>query len=172
MFQATIKSVAVACLLAGVAVGYYCFKHNIRSLDDYRNFRSMRSDPSPIVAALADGTLTAGSTTAEMLAVARPAWTEDYGRYEVYGFAYGGYENRTVAVLDGRLVAAGAGSCTWHWTFFDDTPSHIADAVGSVRGLRSVIDRMPQHKPSLQPMLDAELAKLAAPTAASIPSNP
>lgn len=167
MFQTVIKSVAIVCVAASVAAVGYCVKNHIRSTHDWRNFRAMRSQSAPIVVALADGSLTAGASTSQMFAIEAPVRAEDYGRCVIYGFAPDrSYDRRTVVTVDGFVVAAHAGSCTWHWTFFDHMPSDIADSVSSVNSLRSTIDRMPTYKHLLQPMLDAELAKLAVQPAA------
>lgn len=96
------------------------------------------------MAALADGTLTLGSTRQQMLAIATPIWTEDYGRYKIYGFRpKPGYEGQAIVTVDDRLVSASVGSCTWSWSFFDETPQDVSEAVGAIRGLREVIERMP-----------------------------
>ncbi|WP_164103823.1 hypothetical protein [Candidatus Laterigemmans baculatus] len=167
MFQTALRAVAIVGVAAGVAAVSYCVKNDIRSADDWRNFRAMRSESAPIMVALANGSLTAGDSVREMLAVERPVRSDDYGRCVIYRFApERSYDYRTVVTVDGFVVAAHAGSCTWRWTFFDHTPSDIAASVSSVNGLRSTMDQMPTFKHLLQPMLDAELAKLAVQPAA------
>ncbi|WP_345681673.1 hypothetical protein [Novipirellula caenicola] len=121
----------------------------------------MRSVPEPIVVALANGTLEAGSTTRQMMSIDTPSWTEDFGRCKIHGFApEGSYDYRTIVTVDNRMVSADVGSCTWRWSFFDEIPDDIARSVGSVRGLRDAIERMPEHADKLQPLLDEQLSSL------------
>ncbi|MCS7468013.1 hypothetical protein NZK35_15270 [Stieleria sp. ICT_E10.1] len=135
--------------------------NGICSFDDFRNFRLMRSVSDPIVVAFADGQLGLGSTTQRMLCIDSPTWTENYGRCTIYGFApKRGYDHRTVVAVDDRVVSARVGSCTWGWTFFDETPTDVADSVGVVRGLRDAIERMPEYAAILQPLLDDQLSSL------------
>jgi hypothetical protein len=96
-----------------------------------------------------------------MLAIATPIWTEDYGRYKIHGYKpKPGFEGQTIVTVDDRLVSASMGSCTWSWSFFDETPQDVSETVGAVRGLREVIERMPQYAAILQPKLDEHLRTL------------
>lgn len=72
MLQTATKSVAMLCVAASLLAVSYCWKNGIRSGDDWRNFRAMRSQNAPIVVALAGGFLTAGSSAREMLAIRQP----------------------------------------------------------------------------------------------------
>ena len=166
MLQTGIKTIAVAAIATCVAIGVHCRVNGIRSFDDYRNFRAMRSVSDPIVVALADQSITAGSTISELLAIDTPTWTEDFGRCVVYGFTpKRSFDYQTVEAVDGHVVSARVGSCTWRWTFFDNTPDGISSSVASVRSLRKTIDQMPAYATIIQPLLDAELVSLgAAPT--------
>lgn len=161
MIVRAIQSIAVLSVVAVVAISLYCGAVGIRSLEDFRNYRAMRSVDDPIVVALAAGALPAGSTTQEMLAIASPQWTENYGRCVIYGFKpKQSYDHQSIATVDGRVVSARVGSCTWRWSFYDDMPTDIAESVSNVRGLRSAIERMPEHAAILHPLLDAELVAL------------
>lgn len=156
-----IKIVALFSVLACAAFAMYCNANGIRSVEDFRNYRVMRSVPDPIVMALADESLTLGSTTQQMLAVDTPSWTEDYGRCKIHGFKpERSYDHQTIVTVDDLIVSAHVGSCTWRWSFFDEMPDKIAESVGSVRGLRDAIERMPEHAAILQPLLDKPLATL------------
>ena len=162
------KIVAFASVVACVALAIYCGANGIRSVQDFRNYRVMRSVSEPVVMALADGTLAVGSTTKQMLAVDTPFWTEDYGRCKIHGFApERSYDDRTIVTVDDRIVSAHVGSCTWRWSFFDDMPDDVAESVGSVRGLRDTIERMPEHAAILQPLLDEQLGLLGVHPVAS-----
>ncbi|WP_461508659.1 hypothetical protein [Rhodopirellula baltica] len=128
----------------------------------------MRSVSSPVVVALADGSLAVGSTRRQLLAFDTPSWTEDYGRCKIDGFTpERDYDRQTVVTVDDRVVSAHVGSCTWQWSFFDEMPEDVAESVGSVRGLRYAIELVPEHAGILQPILDAELASLDVRPAAS-----
>ncbi len=161
MFVHAIKTVAIMSVVACVAFVVYSGANGIRSVDDFRNFRVMRSVPDPIVVALADGTLSVGSTTQQMMSIDTPSWTEDYGRCKMHGFAHErSYDHRTIVTVDNRMVSVHVGSCTWRWSFFDEMPDDIAESVGSVRGLRDAIERMPEHAAMLRPLLDEQLSSL------------
>ncbi|MCC9644345.1 hypothetical protein LOC71_18870 [Rhodopirellula sp. JC740] len=167
MIVHAIKIVAYLSVVACIGLAVYCGANGIRSVEDIHNFRVMRSVPDPVVVALADGSLAVGSTTKELLAVDTPAWTEDYGRCKIHGFTpERSYDRQTIVTVDGRIVSAHVGSCTWSWTFFDEMPEDVAEAVGSVRGLRYAIDLVPEHAAILQPLLDEQLASLGVQAAA------
>jgi hypothetical protein len=160
-----IKTVAIMSVAACVAFAIYCGVNGIRSMDDFRNYRTMRSIPDPIVVALADGTLGLGSTTQQMLAIDSPSWTEDYGRCKIYGFTpERSYDHQTIVTVDNRIVSARVGSCTWRWSFFDETPDEIAESVAYARGLHNTIEQMPKYAAILQPLLDERLASLGVAT--------
>jgi hypothetical protein len=161
MMVQAIKFIAIALVLFGIGIVVYCSANGIGSIHDYRDFRAMRSVREPIVDALADGTLTLGSTRQQMLAIATPIWTEDYGRYKIHGYKpRPSYDRQTIVTVDDRLVSASVGSCTWSWSFFDETPQDVSETVGAVRGLREVIERMPQYAAILKPKLDEHLRTL------------
>ena len=87
MFVHAIKSVAITSVVACVAFAIYCGANGIHSLNDLHNYRVMQSVPDPIIVALADGSVSVGSTTKQILSIDTPDWTEDYGRCKVFGFA-------------------------------------------------------------------------------------
>ena len=168
MIVNAIKIFAFFSVAACVAIAIYCGANGIRSMEDFRNYRVMRSVADPVVVALADGSLVVGSTTQQLLAVETPNWTEDYGRCKIHGFTpERSYDHQTVVTVDGRIVSAHVGSCTWRWSFFDEIPDDVAKSVGSVRGLRDAIERMPEHAPIIQPLLDEQLAILGVQSVAS-----
>lgn len=164
MVDRTLTSIALLALGTLLASTIYLAAKGIRSIEDYRDYRAMRLVNDPVVLALADGTLPAGATTQEMLAIATPEWSEVYGRCTVYGFEReGSYAYQTIVTVDDRLVAAHVGSCTWGWSFYDDTPSEIRGALASVQHLRKAIQEMPEHAHLLQPTLDESLGILGMP---------
>ncbi|MEM1347810.1 MAG: hypothetical protein AAGI01_04575, partial [Myxococcota bacterium] len=84
------KALQAAALfaLAAVAAGLiYCTANGVWSIEDYDNYRSMRSVDDPIVVALADGALAAGDSTNVMIAIDQPEWSEVLGRFALHGFA-------------------------------------------------------------------------------------
>ena len=169
MIVHAIKIVAFVSVAACVALAVFCGANGIQSVDDFRNYRVMRSVPDPVVVALADRSLAVGSTTKQLLAVDTPSWTEDYGRCKIHGFTpKRSYDYQIIVTVDDRLVSARVGSCTWRWTFFDELPDKVAESVGAIRGLRDAIERMPEHAAILQPLLDTQLASLGAKLAESV----
>jgi hypothetical protein len=170
MITTVIKSVAVLATLACVAFVWFCAQNRIHSVSDFRNFRIMRSINDPIVMALADGKLIAGSTTQQMLATENPVWTHDYGRCKIFGFVpERSYDHQTVMAVDGHLVSASVGSCTWRWSFFNQVPEEVADSVGHVRALRELIEQMPHIASHLRPQLDKHYAVLGIQVSAAEP---
>jgi hypothetical protein len=71
-----------------------------------------------------------------------------------------------VTTLDGHIVAASVGSCTWYWDFFDELPEEFAQAIQIVRTLPQLVERNPQIAEHLTPMLEAARKTLAMPPAA------
>ena len=168
MIIPAIRIVALVSVLACCAVAIFLGANGIRSVEDFRNYRVMRSLRDPIVVALANGSLTAGSTTNQMFAVDTPLWTEDYGRCKIYGFTpEQSYDYQTIVTVDDRMVSARVGSCTWRWTFFDAMPEDVAESVWSVRALRDTIEQMPDYAVILQPQIDQQLAALGVPPTAT-----
>ncbi|HBE62439.1 MAG TPA: hypothetical protein DDX19_06785 [Rhodopirellula baltica] len=168
MIVNAIRIIASFSVATCVAITIYCCANGIRSIDDFRNYRVMRSVSSPVVEALADGLLAVGSTRQQLLEIDTPSWTEDYGRCKIHGFTpERDYDRQTVVTVDDRVVSAHVGSCTWQWSFFDEMPEDVAESVGSVRGLRYAIELVPEHAGILQPILDAELKSLGVQSAAS-----
>ena len=158
MLVRSLQTIALLAIGITIALAIYCGANGIRSFDDFQNYRTMRSVGDPIVVALADGTLPAGATTQEMLAVASPQWSENYGRYVIYGFTpERSYDHQTIVTIDDRVASAHVGSCTWRWSFYDNIPDDVAEAVGQVRGLRSTMERMPEYAHYMQPLLDDQL---------------
>ncbi|WP_145390248.1 hypothetical protein [Stieleria neptunia] len=158
MLVRTLQTIALLTVASVIALVIYCGSIGIRSVDDFHDYRAMQSVDDPIVVALAEETLTAGATTQEMLAIASPQWSESYGRCVVYGFTpERSYDHQTIVTVDGRVASARVGSCTWQWSFFDNTPIGVAEAVGHVRGLRDTMERMPEYAHYMQPLLDEQL---------------
>ena len=53
-----------------------------------------------------------------------PTHRDEFGRYGIYSFSAGPpggipFTRVSVVTKDGRLIAAGSGSCTWRFTFFN-----------------------------------------------------
>ena len=158
MLVRTLQTIALLTVTSVIALAIYCGSNGIRSVDDFHNYRAMRSVRDPIVVALADGTLPAGATTQQMLAIASPQWSQNYGRCVVYGFTpERSYDHQSIVTVDGRVASAHVGSCTWQWSFYDNIPDDVAEAVGHVRGLRDTMERMPEYAHYMQPLLDEQL---------------
>ena len=168
MLKPALITVAVLSVAAFGAAVIFCSANGVALIGDLRNFRMMRAVDAPVVVALANGSLVEGSTVSQLLSTQQPEWTEEYGCFVTYGFTpVGSYDHYLVSAVDGRLVDAQVGSCTWRWTFFRNVPDDVAAAVGAVDGLRQSIDRMPERATVLQPLLDAELAKLTVASGAT-----
>ncbi|MEM6471713.1 MAG: hypothetical protein AAF802_19285 [Planctomycetota bacterium] len=161
MIVRAIKFVAFVGVVACAGFAVYCYANGIRSVREFRDYRMMRSVPDPVVVALANEKLTVGSTTKQLLAVDTPARTDDYGRCKIHSFKpERSYDHQTIVTVDGRIVSAHVGSCTWQWTFFNEMPDDVAESARFVQGLRHAIDLVPEHAAKLQPLLDEQLASL------------
>jgi hypothetical protein len=71
-----------------------------------------------------------GDSTAEFLKKHPPTRREEFGRYGIYHDGPGDsnsipFTGLTVASKDGKLISAGAWSCTWQFVFFSTKDSRL-----------------------------------------------
>lgn len=151
-------------LLVVVWFASFCWFRGIRSVDDLRNYASMASLDDPVVMALARGEIVPGSPVEELLAIRQPSVTENYGRLVVHQYLPDlSYDYLQVQVLDGRVAAAYAGSCTWHWDFFDEVPANVSEAVANIRLVQTTIEQFPEKSGPLRKALHSNYAILGIP---------
>ncbi len=134
----------------------YVFEPN--SAADYA---AMTGSPHAVVQALNSGTLQQGSSEDELLAIQQPLWQKHYGRYRIFGYEpENSYNSTVVCTLDGNVISAGTGSCTWHWLFFDSLPEDVSRARYALDTYREIVADDPDMKGPLQTSFDAVYATL------------
>lgn len=154
-------AIAVACGLFFVVARAYCWRNGIHNVRDLENFRMMRSWEHPILHALQEHSIVVGTSLDVVRDIESPQWTEDFGRCQIFHYTpEGSYDRLVVVSVDNHVVSASAGSCTWHWTFFDNVPEDVRSAVGKVQGLRQTIELSPQFENILRPQLEQQMAIL------------
>src|SRR6185295_5726500 len=119
-----VLGIAVALFL-GILISA-CVYFRVAYPKDVVAYIGMAQECHPIWKKLALRQINAGDSAADFLADNSPTSRVEFGRYCVYRFAPGeekGYLSFTglsVIARDGKLIHAGAGSCCWDFTFFDD----------------------------------------------------
>ncbi len=125
----------------------FCVSKGIWSRSDLDRYLAMRSSASPVMIALDSGRLRPGSSVEELLKIEPCVWQEEYGKCVIYHYTpKGSYDGMAVVTFDQKLTAASAGSCTWHWDFFDATPAWISEKISLIEESRKLQQKMPDHK--------------------------
>lgn len=108
---------SAACLIGLLSLCAFLRVWHPRDLAAYRG---MAAECHPVWRAFAFRQFAQGDSTAALFAKFPPTRREEFGRYGIYSYgapmAFTGF---TVIARDGRLASAGAGSCTWRFTFFE-----------------------------------------------------
>lgn len=129
----------------------FCVSKGISSRSDLDRYLAMRSSASPVMIALDSGRLRPGSSVEELLEIEPYVWQEEYGKYVIYHYTpKGSYDGMAVVTFNQKLTAASAGSCTWHWDFFDTTPAWISEKISLIKESRKLQQRMPDYKKYFQ----------------------
>lgn len=129
----------------------FCASKGIWSRRDIERYLAMRSWASPVMIALDSGRLRPGSSVKELLEIEPCVWQEEYGKCVIYHYTpKGSYDGMTVVTWNQKLTAASAGSCTWHWDFFDTTPAWIIEKISLINQSRELQQRMPDYKKHFQ----------------------
>lgn len=85
---------------------------------DILAFVGMATECHPIWKELAFRRLGPGDSFAATVSVMPPDHAEVLGEFACYDYG-GGFTGLRIYTKDNKVVAAGAGSCTWDYTFFD-----------------------------------------------------
>ena len=116
---------SAACLI--ILLGLCAF-FRVWSPAGLEAYRGMAAECHPVWRAFAFRQFSRGDSTASLFAKFPPTRREEFGRYGIYHYgppmAFTGF---TVIARDGQLLTAGAGSCTWSFTFFE-TSDHQLDS--------------------------------------------
>jgi hypothetical protein len=92
---------------------------------DLEAYRGMAAECHPVWRAFAFRQFARGDSTTALFAKYPPTRREEFGRYGVYHYGGPGFTGFYVVTRDGRLLTAGAGSCTWTFTFFETTDRQL-----------------------------------------------
>jgi len=113
--------VLASCLLMAVAS---CAFLRISKVSDLRAYVDMASSFHPVWKQFALRQFGPGDSTNQLFKRFPPSRRTEFGRYGIYSFWPGPpdgipFSSFTVTTRDGKLLSAGAGSCTWSFTFFN-----------------------------------------------------
>ena len=108
---------SATCLVALLAL---CAFFRAWSPADLEAYQGMAAECHPVWRAFAFRQFSRGDSTAALFAKFPPTRREEFGRYGIYHYHPAeSFTGVTVIARDGRLLAAGAGSCTWSFAFFE-----------------------------------------------------
>ena len=123
------RFVIAAALLLVLAAGFCAFLR-ISGPADIESYYGMAAECHPVWKQFALRRFAAGDSAAKLLRDFPPSDHEEFGPYEVYSYDRTprrpgtlSFSGLNVVSRDGKLLRAGAGSCTWRYTFF-----HTEDA--------------------------------------------
>lgn len=105
------------CVLWGLA-SYF----RVSSLRDLRAYGGMAAECHPVWKDLVFRRIRPGDNIAVTLKAMPPDSREHLGGYSIYDYG-GGFTSLRIYTKDDEIVAAGAGSCTWSYAFFDTLPA-------------------------------------------------
>jgi hypothetical protein len=124
-FHAYAFSAALALLLG------FCVIFRISSLADVDAYRGMAAECHPVWRAFACRQFSLGDSAADLARMHPPTESDIFGRYTILRYdkkhrtGGGGFTSFSVVSRDGRLIAAGAASCTWRLNFFDTEDTRL-----------------------------------------------
>jgi hypothetical protein len=107
---------------AAVLAWWYLGKGDSRKRQIYE---AMSRECHPVWRDLDAGRVCAGQAVEEVIGRTHPVRVEHFEDVTFLHYHPGGltFTGLTIVAKDGRLVSAGAASCTWDWTFFDTWPA-------------------------------------------------
>jgi hypothetical protein len=118
----------VPATLAGVAAilaWWYLDRWDSRKQQIYA---AMSRECHPVWRDLDAGRVRAGQAVEDVIERTRPVQVEHFENVTFLHYHPPGFTGLTIVAKNGRLVSAGAASCTWDWTFFDTWPAVERDA--------------------------------------------
>lgn len=124
------------------------------------SYEIVSSSEDKLIRALFTGAIRLGSDIEAATSIETPVWTETFGTYAVHGFDEQGYSYRTIVTHNGKAIRAGAGSCTWEWTFFDNLPEPALAAISHVQCMRKYLAKHPEFERRLTPLIQEQLLSL------------
>ena len=107
--------ILVACLIVVVSL---CAFFRVSRPADLEAYRGMAAECHPVWRAFAFRQFSRGDSTNALFARFPPTRREEFGRYGIYRYGEAGFTGLSVVTKDGKLLSAGAGSCTWQFSFF------------------------------------------------------
>lgn len=116
--------------LVGVAVLASCAFFRIWRPRDVEAYLGMASECHPVWRQFAFRHFGAGDSARDLLQRYPPSRREEFGRYGVYWYYHGDsngipFTGLSVVTRDGKLLSAGAGSCTWQFSFFQTEDTEL-----------------------------------------------
>lgn len=103
-----------------VAMVIACNYFRIRSTRDLAAYVGMSHECHPVWKELAFHRVRLGQPVEDVIAHTKPISIDRHGRFIELGYQEGfSFTGLQIIAMDGKLVRACAGSCTWDYTFFD-----------------------------------------------------
>jgi hypothetical protein len=121
------KAGVIFTVVVSLLVVAGCVFFRISSRNDVEAYIGMAQECHPIWKQFALRRFGAGDSAADLFRQFPPDRREEFGRYGRYSYFQGPgglqFTGIIVTTRDGKLLSAGAGSCTWQYSFFkvDDT---------------------------------------------------
>jgi hypothetical protein len=114
-----------------LAILVSCAFFRISHPRDVEAYFGMVSECHPVWRQFAFRHFGAGDSASNLFQRFPPSRHEEFGRYGVYRYHQGDYSNGipycglSVVTRDGKLLSAGAGSCTWRFSFFQTQDAEL-----------------------------------------------
>jgi hypothetical protein len=118
---------SVISVVTGV-VCLVCWQNNIWSWQDWEIYEGMRHECHPVWRDLNAGRIKAGDKVENVIWRTIPPHVERFEDVTMLRYPPAGFTIVSIMAKDGRVISAGAGSCTWSKTFFDEWDQSELDA--------------------------------------------
>lgn len=105
----------LACILTLLT----CWHHNVWSWRDWEIYEQMSLECHPVWRDLNAGRIKPGDDIQRVIWRTKPSRVENLEDVTMLSYPEAGFTIVGITAKDGRVVSAGAASCTWNKTFFD-----------------------------------------------------
>ena len=118
--QRRVRSVVYTTAIFAALLSILCWYFGITSPRDLKAYAGMATECHPVWQDLALHRIREGDAVDEVIAKTQPIYVVRYGRFVELGYQEPlSFTVVQMIAIDGKLVRAFTGSCTWDYTFFD-----------------------------------------------------
>jgi hypothetical protein len=111
-----------------------CRHYHVYSFNGWHVYQAMQKECHPVWEDYNFGRVRAGDDVEQTIARTKPAIIERKGRWVELKYQSAGFTGVSAAAYDGKIVFAGAWSCTWTRVFFDElTDEQSMEYLGHTR---------------------------------------